>query len=90
MALTFHVSCYRCACLPFSRILSSSAVRYRTLLANGTADQDLDAAAPTDYDCRCFFLYRPRIELYRLIDARVEQMVDGGLLQVWHRTWGVW
>lgn len=29
-----------------------------------------------------FFLYRPRIELYRRIDARVEQMVEQGILQV--------
>lgn len=36
---------------------------------------------PTDYDCRCFFLHRPRLELYRRIDARVEEIVAGGLLQ---------
>ncbi|KAL4419077.1 hypothetical protein ABPG77_002218 [Micractinium sp. CCAP 211/92] len=45
------------------------------------ADQDLSDEHPTDYDCRCFFLHRPRLELYRRIDARVEDMVAGGLLQ---------
>lgn len=45
-------------------------------------DQDLSDERPTDYDCRCFFLHRPRLELYRRIDARVEDMVAGGLLQV--------
>ena len=29
-----------------------------------------------------FFLYRPRLEMYRRIDARVEEMVEAGLLQV--------
>lgn len=43
---------------------------------------DLDAQRPTDYDCRCFFLHRPRAELYRRIDGRVEEMVAGGLLTV--------
>ena len=46
------------------------------------ADQNLDAERPTDYDCRCFFLHRPRLELYRRIDGRVEEMVAGGLLKV--------
>ena len=46
------------------------------------AELDLDTAAPLDYDFRCFFLNRPRACLYRRIDARVEQMVAGGLLQV--------
>ena len=32
--------------------------------------------------CRCFFLQRPRLELFERIDLRVEQMVDRGLLQV--------
>ncbi|EFN51365.1 hypothetical protein CHLNCDRAFT_55198 [Chlorella variabilis] len=45
------------------------------------ADQDLDAGTPTHYDCRCFFLHRPRLELYRRIDGRVEEMVAAGLLQ---------
>ncbi|KAL4434476.1 hypothetical protein ABPG75_000917 [Micractinium tetrahymenae] len=45
------------------------------------ADLDLNEERPTDYDCRCFFLHRPRLELYRRIDARVEEMVAGGLLQ---------
>ena len=45
------------------------------------ADQNLDAARPTDYDCRCFLLHHPRLELYRRIDGRVEEMVAGGLLK---------
>ena len=43
---------------------------------------NLDVEAPLDYDFRCFFLNRSRLELYRRIDARVESMVCGGLLQV--------
>lgn len=39
------------------------------------------ADAPLDYDFRCFFLQRPRLELFQRIDLRVEQMVDRGLLQ---------
>lgn len=46
------------------------------------AEQDLDTSAPLDYDFRCFFLNRPRMELYRRIDERCEQMVIGGLLEV--------
>ena len=46
------------------------------------AELDLDTAAPLDYDCRCFFLNRRRIDLYRRIDARCEEMLAGGLLQV--------
>ena len=33
-----------------------------------------------DYDFRCYFLSRPRVELYRRIDARVEDMVEGGVI----------
>ncbi|KAK9915049.1 hypothetical protein WJX75_004116 [Coccomyxa subellipsoidea] len=53
------------------------------LLATGRplAELDLDVGAPLDYDFRCFFLNRPRVELYRRIDARCEEMVVGGLLQ---------
>ena len=43
---------------------------------------DIDEAAPLDFDFRCFFLHRPRIDLYRRIDLRCEQMVARGLLQV--------
>lgn len=39
------------------------------------------ANASVDYDFRCFFLQRPRLELFERIDLRVEQMVDRGLLQ---------
>ncbi|CAL8468281.1 g7821 [Coccomyxa elongata] len=45
------------------------------------AELDLDTEAPLDYDFRCFFLNRPRVELYRRIDARCEEMVVNGLLQ---------
>lgn len=47
-----------------------------------TTELDLDAQRPTDYDCRCFFLHRPRAELYRRIDGRVEEMMASGLLTV--------
>ena len=44
--------------------------------------------------CRCFFLQRPRLELFERIDLRVEQMVDRGLLQVrqssFHTAERVW
>lgn len=53
-------------------------------------DLDLDAARPTDYDVRAFFLHRPRDQLYRRIDARVEEMVAGGLLTVGLQLGWVW
>ena len=37
--------------------------------------------APLAYDFRCFFLDRPRVELYRRIDTRCEEMLRDGLLQ---------
>lgn len=43
---------------------------------------NLDVEAPLDYDFRCFFLNRNRIDLYRRIDSRSEDMICGGLLQV--------
>ena len=43
---------------------------------------NLDTSMPLEYDFRCFFLDRPRISLYRRIDLRCEQMLQGGLLQV--------
>lgn len=45
------------------------------------ADQDLNKDAPSDYDFRCYFLHRPRLELYRRIDERVESIVSEGLLE---------
>lgn len=57
---------------------------YEILLDTGQplADMDLSADAELDYDFRCFFLHRPRMELYRRIDARCEQMLHSGILQV--------
>ena len=54
------------------------------LLSTGRplGELNLDVEAPLDYNFRCFFLNRNRIDLYRRIDARVEDMVCGGLLQV--------
>ena len=54
------------------------------LLSTGQTleELNLDVEAPLDYDFRCFFLNRSRVDLYRRIDARVEDMVCGGLLQV--------
>jgi tRNA A37 N6-isopentenylltransferase MiaA len=46
------------------------------------SELDLDVTAPLDYDFRCYFLNRDRVDLYRRIDARCEEMVAGGLLQV--------
>jgi len=41
---------------------------------------NLNETAPLDYDFRCYFLSRPREELYRRIDARVEDMMLNGLI----------
>ena len=43
---------------------------------------DLDVNAQLDYDFRCFFLNRPRVQLFRRIDQRCCDMLAGGLLQV--------
>ena len=54
------------------------------LLATGRprSDFNLNTGTPLDFDIRCFFLDRPRISLYRRIDLRCEQMLQGGMLQV--------
>jgi tRNA dimethylallyltransferase len=44
-------------------------------------DLNLNEAAPLDFDFRCYFLTRPRIELYRRIDSRVEEMVSNGVIE---------
>lgn len=49
------------------------------------ADLDLDTSAAREYDFRCFYLNRPRMELYRRIDERVEEMLRSGLLTETHR-----
>ena len=59
------------------RVLEIVQTTGRTL-----AELDIDEAAPLDFDFRCFFLHRPRADLYRRIDLRCEQMVERGLLQV--------
>ena len=51
------------------------------------SEADLDRSAPLDYDFRCFFLVRPRTQLYDRIGLRCEQMLLGGLLQVKHSYW---
>lgn len=48
----------------------------------------LDEASQLPYDFRCYFLYRPRVELYRRIDARVEDMLGGGVLEETERELG--
>lgn len=60
-----------------NRVLEIVSVTGRSL-----AELDLDTSAPLDYDFRCFFLNRRRADLYRRIDARCEEMLAGGLLQV--------
>ena len=39
------------------------------------ADLSVDIDRPVDYDFRCFFLDRPRLELYERIEQRCEDMV---------------
>lgn len=53
------------------------------LLSSGRPLSELnhDRSANLDYDFRCFFLNRPRLELYDRIGLRCEQMVVGGILQ---------
>ena len=46
----------------------------------------MSQAAPLDFDFRPFFLHRRREALYRSIDARCEEMVQRGLLQVTQMT----
>lgn len=48
------------------------------------SQQNLNTTAPLDYDFRCFFLHRPRVELCRRIDERVETIVHTGLLKEAH------
>ncbi len=54
------------------------------LLVSGRplAELDVDTAAPFDFNFRCFFLNCDRVQLYRRIDGRCEEMVTRGLLQV--------
>lgn len=54
------------------------------LLHTGTplADQDIKLTSTLRYDVRAFFLSRPRMELYRRIDARCERMLLAGLVEV--------
>ena len=58
------------------------------VLSTGSSmhELDLDVAAPLDFDFRCFFLNRPRSQMYRRIDERVEQMMADGLMQVQHNN----
>ena len=45
------------------------------------AANNLDVSAPLDYDFRCYFLApKERVDLYRSIDLRCEEMLLGGLL----------
>ena len=46
------------------------------------AEMNHDRLAEPDYDFRCFFLTRPRVELYDRIGHRCELMVRDGLLKV--------
>jgi tRNA dimethylallyltransferase len=43
-------------------------------------DLNLNEAAPLDFDFRCYFLTRPRVDLYRRIDSRVEDIVSNGVI----------
>ena len=76
--------------LSLSRIRLEVNNQYRLLrmveilLSTGKmlAELDHDRTADLDYDFRCFFLNRPRQELYDRIGLRCEQMVVNGILQV--------
>lgn len=43
---------------------------------------DLDTEASLEWDFRCFFLDRPRPQLFRRLDQRCEMMVRDGMLRV--------
>lgn len=45
-------------------------------LRNDDEDNVIEGAN-WDYDFHCYFLYQPRPDLYRKIDERCEQMVQG-------------
>jgi len=60
-------------------VLERSCVLLPHVATNGLL---MDQAAPLDFDFRPFFLHRRREHLYRRIDARCEEMVQRGLLQV--------
>lgn len=53
-----------------------------TATGSSMAALDVDTRAPLDFDFRCYFLHRPRVQLYRRIDRRCEQMAVGGLFEV--------
>eukprot|EP00210_Caulerpa_lentillifera_P000592 g573.t1 len=40
----------------------------------------VDTSKPLDYDFRCFFLVRPRLEIYHRIEIRCEEMLQQGIL----------
>lgn len=49
--------------------------------ANSSKEANNEPLSNLDYDFRCFFLCPPRMDLYRRIDQRCEDMVADGLLQ---------
>lgn len=54
---------------------------YEIFLASGRAVSTFERAAPdARFDFRCFFLSAPRVELYRKIDVRVEEMMVRGIM----------
>ncbi|CEF98535.1 tRNA isopentenyltransferase [Ostreococcus tauri] len=54
---------------------------YEILLASGRTVSSYDRASPDErFDFRCFFLSAPRVELYRKIDERVENMILNGIM----------
>ena len=54
---------------------------YEIALETGRDPSDFEASRPeTRFDFRCFFMSAPRVELYRKIDARVEGMMVGGIV----------
>ena len=61
------------------RLLRSIQVVQRT--GQPMAQTALTATPELDYDFRCFFLKRPKVEMVTAADARVEEMMLNGLLE---------
>ena len=64
------------------QLTSSQKGSYPLLRISAQADVPINQDSPLDFDFRPFFLHCRREHLYRRIDARCEEMVQRGLLQV--------
>eukprot|EP00803_Ostreobium_quekettii_P002209 evm.model.scf_1276.5 EVM.evm.TU.scf_1276.5 scf_1276:26473-31078(+) len=61
----------------YYRLLRSLQVVQKTGAAMNTVYND----SPLDYDFRCFFLHRPRLQLFERVGRRCEEMVVAGVLR---------